>query len=739
MSPLQSRRVPLEVAKCIVDGLTDSAVLLDSGLRFVTMNGAALNSLGLRPRELMRKLTSGEKPLELFGNVDAQETAKRAMSDGRPIRLHEVPFTLANGEQSTAIVGFTPISGTRPGSCAGLIFTFRDVTAEARMQRRYTHLLRRERARADDLARQVEDRTRELEVALREVTRLAHTDSLTGALSRRAFTELAKQALSVAGRHGRSVGILLCDLDYFKEVNDTFGHQAGDTVLKATVEALSKSIRESDRIARFGGEEFVILLSETAQDNIAEVGERCRRAVEGIPLHELVPGAVRKQTVSVGCALFPTHGKTTDELLAAADRALYYAKERGRNRVETYSPQLRDSSWRRRSTESDAARLLLVHPEGEDRVRCQQLLASTYRTIVEHSVAAGVDRIRNERIDIIVAKADLPDGSGIDLLEESRAYHPNAVRVLLTDRRDFSIAARGVSHARADHVLLASEVTQRLRDAVEESLEWRKVLRRRVLSHGPASRMPGPRVERLELDAAIQRDALDAHYQPIIRLDSRKVIGFEALCRPKDGLLSSPQLLIDASLAAGRIWDLGRMMRRVIGEQLSALPPEGVIFVNLHPADLDDPELLSGEALLRGSASRIVLEITERSWIPDFRRCKESVHRLRTLGYRIAVDDLGSGYASLNSVALLEPHFVKIDKALVRHIEDHAHAAKLVRRIVEFANDAGSEVVAEGVETEVEAQMVADLGCHLAQGYFFGRPVPSSELGETASPVFLPS
>ena len=155
--------------------------------------------------------------------------------------------------------------------------------------------------------------------------------------------------------------------------------------------------------------------------------------------------------------------------------------------------------------------------------------------------------------------------------------------------------------------------------------------------------------------------------------------------------------------------------------RLPTLDPSCSLFLNLHPAELDDPELLTG-ALDRVPADRVVFEITERAAIPDFRRFRETTSALSARGFRLAVDDLGAGYASLSSVALLEPDFIKLDMSMVRGIHRSRHKALLVKRMVEFANDVGIALVAEGVETAEEAAAVSELGCHLAQGYFFGPP-----------------
>lgn len=710
----------LEVAASIVSGLTDGALLLDRELRCLTYNLALVEILGVRPRILKKALVAGKSPFESFGNREAESSAAECLRERRVIRLHEVDFETLSGEVKTAIVTFLPVLQPDSEEAVGVIYTVRDVSAEARMQRRFKELLAQEKARADELEERVAERTRELEQALQEVTRLARTDPLTGALNRRAFTMFAEQALGLAERHGRSIGLLMCDLDNFKSVNDTYGHQAGDVVLSEAVAALSRALRRTDKVGRFGGEEFVVLLAETERERVVEIGERCREAVRGIPFAQLVEGGVGRQTISVGCAFYPDHGMTLDDLLTAADQALYYAKERGRDRVEPYSRQLAFTSPGEVSKE--ACRVLLVDPEVARAEKYRHELARLYQVLIETSFDRAREIARQETLDVIIAREMSDSASGIELLRDTLTQHPNAVRVLITETEDFSVAVKGTNEARVDHVLVEGEGAGRLIKATEESLERRQILRKRFLSEGPGSIRPGPRTESQDLDELLEDEAVSFVYQPIISTRDGAIEGYEALCRPQTEYFKSPRALIDAAVAAGKIWEVSRLIRRKIARELRDLPEASSIFINLHPAVLDDPEFLEGDPSLLPWAERVVFEVTERHGIPDFERCRESIMRLRACKYRIAVDDLGSGYASLNSVALLEPDYVKIDLVLVREIDAFAHKAQLFRRIVDFANDAGIRVVAEGVERKEEAEAVADLGCHLMQGYYFASP-----------------
>jgi diguanylate cyclase (GGDEF)-like protein len=189
--------------------------------------------------------------------------------------------------------------------------------------------LRRERA---SLEERVRARTGELAVALEEVTRLSRTDALTGLTNRRAWLEHAEAAVRQARRYGHELSLILVDVDHFKRVNDTRGHQIGDDVLIAVSRALAATVRDSDLVGRLGGEEFVVLLPETAASAAAVVAERCREAVRASSQTGLVV------TASFGIATYPHHGDRLEVVLANADAAMYAAKERGRDGTVVFEP-----------------------------------------------------------------------------------------------------------------------------------------------------------------------------------------------------------------------------------------------------------------------------------------------------------------------------------------------------------------------------------------------------------------
>ena len=168
-------------------------------------------------------------------------------------------------------------------------------------------------------------------VLYRQVESLAVTDALTGLFVRNHFLERARDELARSQRHGLPCTLLMADLDRFKEKNDTYGHLVGDVVLRDVAKLLQRNLREIDMIARFGGEEFILMLIETRVEQAMPIAQRLKQLVEVHPIRAY--DELLNQTISIGAAGFPEHAQTLEQLIQRADEALYAAKHAGRNRV----------------------------------------------------------------------------------------------------------------------------------------------------------------------------------------------------------------------------------------------------------------------------------------------------------------------------------------------------------------------------------------------------------------------
>ena len=235
-----------------------------------------------------------------------------------------------------------------------------------------------------------------------------------------------------------------------------------------------------------------------------------------------------------------------------------------------------------------------------------------------------------------------------------------------------------------------------------------------------------------EMSARFQRalDSLWVVYQPIVSLRSKRVCGYESFLRVASIHYQTPLHFISAAVELKKTKEMGRLVRRKVVEDLLSLPGYSDIFLNFHPSEFGADQ--SGFCFeFEEQSERVVVEIAERGEV-DMMALRQRCRELRARGFRIALDDMGAGYASPKKVAELQPDIVKVDMTLVRDIDRHVMKQRIVRSILQMSEDNGIVVVVEGVETAAEQCVLVDMGVDLAQGYRFARPhrrfseVPSS-------------
>ena len=227
-----------------------------------------------------------------------------------------------------------------------------------------------------------------------------------------------------------------------------------------------------------------------------------------------------------------------------------------------------------------------------------------------------------------------------------------------------------------------------------------------------------------DLKTAIRDRGVYVDYHPIVVASTREIFGYEALARGTLRSLRSPEVMFDVAAEADLIWELSRLCRERALEGMSTRLEDGqLLFLNVDPHDFADPAFVESEV---AEPSRVVIEITERTAIKDYPKFRERLKAFREKGFRFAVDDAGSGYAGLGSIANLEPDFIKLDISLINAIDTNFIKQNLVQTMVRFANDHGAMVIAEGVERAEEFKAVQDLGVHLVQGFFLHRPQSAS-------------
>ncbi|HEX7241736.1 MAG TPA: EAL domain-containing protein [Longimicrobiaceae bacterium] len=228
-----------------------------------------------------------------------------------------------------------------------------------------------------------------------------------------------------------------------------------------------------------------------------------------------------------------------------------------------------------------------------------------------------------------------------------------------------------------------------------------------------------------DLKTTLRDEAVYIVYHPIVVTETKEIYGYEALARGQMKGLRSPEVLFGVAEEANLIWELSRLCRKRAIEGIDThLRPDQLLFLNIDPHDFRDPTFryLDLDELGVEHPERIVLEITERTAITDYVAFQGYLAEFRARGFRFAVDDAGSGYAGLGSIANLAPDFIKLDISLISSIDSNFMKQNLVETMVAFADDHGILVIAEGVEREEEYETVKKLGVHLTQGFLFHRP-----------------
>lgn len=433
--------------------------------------------------------------------------------------------------------------------------------------------------------------TARLRGQVEQIEKLALYDALTGLANRRLFHDRLEQAFLSAQRSGTGFSLMLLDLDRFKEINDTLGHQTGDAVLEHFAERLKSVARASDTVARLGGDEFALVLLG-AQDGATAlfVAERIRCALEEpfVLADEL---SLQLET-SIGIAIFPRHGEDAEQLLKRADIALYASKD-------THTP-----------------------------------------------------------------------------------------------------------------VVYASEHDKHSADGLELVAQIRN---------------------------AIDNGELIVHFQPEVDLATGETPRVEALVRwnhPERGLLL-PESFIPLARQSALVRPITRYVLDVALGQCRAWQDAGIdvgVAVNLAGRDLADSRLEEeiSDALRRWKLEPglLELEIPESAVISERERIQKMLTRLNERGVRVAVDDFGSGYASLSHLKQLPVDVLKIDKSFVQNVGTDGEDDAIVRSTIDLAHSLGIAVVAEGVESEDVLHRLRALGCDLAQGFCLARPGAADDITE---------
>ncbi|MFO0741445.1 MAG: EAL domain-containing protein [Labilithrix sp.] len=339
------------------------------------------------------------------------------------------------------------------------------------------------------------------------------------------------------------------------------------------------------------------------------------------------------------------------------------------------------------------------------------------------SGGAAEEAIQRTSYGVILSDIDMPGMDGITLLEHIRRHDLDVPVIMITGAPSMDTAIKAMEYGALRYLVKPvdlNELGQVASDAVRLH-RLAKAKRRALELAGGVEHLVG---DRAGLVASFSRamDTLYIDYQPIVSWSNRTVFAYEALLRSREPSLPHPGAILEAAERLGSVHELGRRIRDRAIAPIASLPENALLFLNLHPDDLLDAALLAADTPLAAVADRVVLEITERSSLHGLDDVQGRIASLRKLGFKIAIDDLGAGYAGLTSFALLEPDIVKLDMALVRNLHLQPTKQTLVRTMVTMCKELGIVVTTEGIETLEERDELVRAGCDLMQGYLFARP-----------------
>jgi EAL domain-containing protein (putative c-di-GMP-specific phosphodiesterase class I)/CheY-like chemotaxis protein len=375
--------------------------------------------------------------------------------------------------------------------------------------------------------------------------------------------------------------------------------------------------------------------------------------------------------------------------------------------------------------EVEQCKVLFVDDEPTVTSSARRILrGEPYEVVTANSAEQALSIMNGADIDIVVSDEQMPGIPGSEFLTIVRLRYPDVIRIMLTGEASLETALDAINNASIFRFLRkpckANELKACLKSATQAVVERRWMRDSAEYAAIEALSEKERQEKKARFERALER--LWMATQPIVSVRDRRVYGYEALVRTDEPTVPHPGVFFGLAGELGRTAELDRRIRTEIPALAANAPPGSFFFVNLAPPSLTDGDLYSRNAPLSRIAGRVVLEITERSSLEHVDSLPERIEMLRALGFRIAVDDLGSGYSGLNSFTTLSPDIVKFDMDLIRDIHRSPTKAKLLQSLSAVCRELGVTSVAEGIETTEELGHLLGLKCSLFQGYLFSRP-----------------
>jgi EAL domain-containing protein (putative c-di-GMP-specific phosphodiesterase class I) len=376
------------------------------------------------------------------------------------------------------------------------------------------------------------------------------------------------------------------------------------------------------------------------------------------------------------------------------------------------------------------SRILAVDDDLSMRRFIEKVLTNPSRTVdTATNGEQALALMSRNSYEVILTDIAMPGMSGLDFLRAVRQTDPDVPVVLVTGSPALETAIEAVEHGAFRYLLKPVDIAD-MQAVVDRATRLHAISRLRRSALETRAHDTPATADRESLARSFESGLRSLYmlYQPIVSSRQRCVFGYEALVRSGEAALLTPTDLLAAAERLSRVRDLGRAVRSAVATDAKRAPDGTVFFVNIHAEELEDESLYASDGPLTPLAKRVVLEITERASLEGIRDVPARIARLRSMGFRLAVDDLGAAYSGLSTLARIEPEIVKLDMFLARGLAGRSANRAVVKSMVQLCLELGMAFVCEGVETDEQRDAMIDLGCDLFQGYLYSRPRRSFEL-----------
>jgi EAL domain-containing protein (putative c-di-GMP-specific phosphodiesterase class I) len=376
-------------------------------------------------------------------------------------------------------------------------------------------------------------------------------------------------------------------------------------------------------------------------------------------------------------------------------------------------------------TAADSRRRVLVIDDEPAVVKalCLLLEKKGFAVSAANNAREALALLERSKFDVILTDIIMPEISGVELLRQLRRHDLDVPVILMTAGPTLDTALEAIAYG-AQQYLLKPVEPEELVVALGRAAAIGEMAR--LQRAALASKREGtlPHGDRAALEEVLSRafETISVVFQPIVTLRGKRVFGYEALMRCDETLFSAYGQLFAAADRIGWRGPLEQTIYQRISSACAELPEGALLFVNIHPHDATDGLLVGSKAPLEPIARHVVLEVSEHVTTAQLDALAKSAAKLRGAGYRIAVDDLGTGPAGLAAFTLLSPEFAKLDRTIFAGLDSDPARGKMVRAMYALCRELDVPLIAEGVETAGERAALAALGADLAQGNIFGKP-----------------